>query len=475
MGAEIANVMVLGAGLCGLTMAWKLQEAGLQTTVIEKQTNVGGLAKTVSWRDFRFDVGPSAFSTQEQPVARNLRALMGRESEIPMRAHRIRFQDRWIKYPLSVQSVWQIPPKTMARALGEYFVLWGRHRKGNAPVTQVKTVNPSPFPQYGDVLDQLIMSNYLQKIRRHPASSLRPSWAALESSSQAPLEALRETLRGLFAVPHTHTTTFHDPAQGFGSIAETLKARIEQLGGRVLTEATLRRISAPDGEVRAVDYHHEDREHTLQTDYVLSTIPVPTLLTLLDPLPEHGLIESSLQLRHHVMTFLCVLLDRPPTDDEDQGLSYFPEPDIPFFRVSYAVPRQALGLRRAQQTCLVIEWMMSPHHPHAQASPEELYKAALPGLQEAGFPTTPVVDLMVHRERQAVPAFTDKAQQTMRQISAYLTSIQRLRSLGQRGTFTPSHLSQTLHDAFRAAHELTHEARRLQQASAQRGEEQTWR
>ena len=52
MGTEIADVMVLGAGLCGLTMAWKLQEAGLRMTVIEKQPQVGGLAKSVAWGDF---------------------------------------------------------------------------------------------------------------------------------------------------------------------------------------------------------------------------------------------------------------------------------------------------------------------------------------------------------------------------------------------------------------------------------------
>lgn len=41
------NVIVLGAGLAGLTASYQLSKAGLNTLVIERDSKVGGLAKTL--------------------------------------------------------------------------------------------------------------------------------------------------------------------------------------------------------------------------------------------------------------------------------------------------------------------------------------------------------------------------------------------------------------------------------------------
>jgi hypothetical protein len=154
------------------------------------------------------------------------------------------------------------------------------------------------------------------------------------------------------------------------------------------------------------------------------------------------------------------LLRQSPQDE--QWSSYFPEKDVPFFRVSHAVPHLPLDTQPKHQTCLVIEWILSRHHPLASASEEELFEAAIPSLQAAGFPTAPVQDLSIHREHQAVPLQHEKAMQTMRHISAYLTRIRRLRSMGQRGTFTASHLSHMLRASLDAANRLIREADRLQ-------------
>jgi protoporphyrinogen oxidase len=469
MGTNISHVTVIGAGLCGLTLAWKLQQAGLQTLVLEGQPQVGGLSKSKVWQGFRFEIGPDSFYTEEQPVFDEFSELLGPPGEFQSKKHRIWVENRWISYPLTPGALLKIPPSTMAQAMGEYFMLWGRHQlERPLPFVTRLPMVPKPkqpvstelFPQYGEVLDQFLMSDYLHKIRRHPSASLRPSWSVSPDPTKAPIDSVQQMLKGLFGESKTTLRSFHDPGRGFGSIAEDMCKEIERLGGEVKTNATLRRISAPNEEVQSVDYRHQSKEHLQPTDYVFSTIPLPTLMTLLDPLPEHALIESSLDLRHHVMIFLCVLLRQSPQDE--QWSSYFPEKDVPFFRVSHAVPHLPLDTQPKHQTCLVIEWILSRHHPLASASEEELFEAAIPSLQAAGFPTAPVQDLSIHREHQAVPLQHEKAMQTMRHISAYLTRIRRLRSMGQRGTFTASHLSHMLRASLDAANRLIREADRLQ-------------
>ena len=47
--AAPTTIVVLGAGLAGLSTAWELQKAGFEVLVLEAQGEVGGRVKT--WRD----------------------------------------------------------------------------------------------------------------------------------------------------------------------------------------------------------------------------------------------------------------------------------------------------------------------------------------------------------------------------------------------------------------------------------------
>src|SRR5437879_12650928 len=71
MEAERDDVLILGAGPAGLTAAWELMKHEVPVTVIEKDPRyVGGLARTVEHRGYRFDIGGHRFFSQnEEPHA----------------------------------------------------------------------------------------------------------------------------------------------------------------------------------------------------------------------------------------------------------------------------------------------------------------------------------------------------------------------------------------------------------------------
>ena len=57
--SEQESIVIVGAGVCGLTLAAKLLEAGVPNPVvlIEKESRVGGLARSFSYGDYIFDIG----------------------------------------------------------------------------------------------------------------------------------------------------------------------------------------------------------------------------------------------------------------------------------------------------------------------------------------------------------------------------------------------------------------------------------
>ena len=55
------KVIVIGAGITGLSAAWKLSECGHKAIVIESEGQIGGLAKSVIIDDYILDIGPHSF------------------------------------------------------------------------------------------------------------------------------------------------------------------------------------------------------------------------------------------------------------------------------------------------------------------------------------------------------------------------------------------------------------------------------
>src|SRR6267142_6042022 len=51
------DVAIIGSGPAGLTAAYEACKAGLRPVVLERDEAMGGIARTVCYRGFRFDIG----------------------------------------------------------------------------------------------------------------------------------------------------------------------------------------------------------------------------------------------------------------------------------------------------------------------------------------------------------------------------------------------------------------------------------
>ena len=65
------HVVVLGAGLAGLSCAYELSKAGHTVTVVEKENDVGGIGiswqKNGYWRDY----GPHHFHSRNEDLIKH--------------------------------------------------------------------------------------------------------------------------------------------------------------------------------------------------------------------------------------------------------------------------------------------------------------------------------------------------------------------------------------------------------------------
>jgi len=99
------KAIIIGAGPCGLTAAWDLVRAGVEVTVIEKESGPGGLCSTTRRGGFQFDLGGHRFISKDRQLVEDMKRLLGERMLTRRRKSVIRFKDRQFDYPLNVPNV----------------------------------------------------------------------------------------------------------------------------------------------------------------------------------------------------------------------------------------------------------------------------------------------------------------------------------------------------------------------------------
>ena len=71
--------VVIGAGPGGLAAAWELSGLGHDAVVLEQDAIVGGIARTVNYRGYRFDIGGHRFFSKVSRVREMWDEMLGED------------------------------------------------------------------------------------------------------------------------------------------------------------------------------------------------------------------------------------------------------------------------------------------------------------------------------------------------------------------------------------------------------------
>ncbi len=109
------RVLIAGGGIAGLSAAYDLARAGVDTILFEKRPRLGGVIETQTWNGCLFDTGPDSFISQK-PEALALIRELGLEADVigsndHQRATYIFKRGRLIALPEGVMMI--VPSKVM--------------------------------------------------------------------------------------------------------------------------------------------------------------------------------------------------------------------------------------------------------------------------------------------------------------------------------------------------------------------------
>ena len=94
------RAIVIGAGPAGLTAAVELCRRHVPVTVLEKDTLVGGIARTGEYKGYRFDIGGHRFFTKIPEIEKLWHELLKGDFLIRPRLSQIYYRGKFFDYPL---------------------------------------------------------------------------------------------------------------------------------------------------------------------------------------------------------------------------------------------------------------------------------------------------------------------------------------------------------------------------------------
>jgi hypothetical protein len=168
-----APVIILGAGPAGLTAAYELTKNSVSSVLLEQNSSVGGLSRTVEYKGNRFDLGGHRFYTKIPIVEQIWHEVLGKELLVRPRLSRIYYKSKFFRYP--------IEPLDAVRGLGllEGIRCCGSMMKSRLfPCVPEHSFERCVSNRFGRRLFEIFFKTYTEKVWGIDCSEIQADWAA---------------------------------------------------------------------------------------------------------------------------------------------------------------------------------------------------------------------------------------------------------------------------------------------------------
>jgi protoporphyrinogen oxidase len=444
-----SDFVVLGGGVAGLTIAREIARAGRSVIVVERGTEVGGLARTFRRDGFAFDLGGHRFHSNNPDVVGWLKRLMGGDLLRVDRRSRIHLHGRFIDYPIRLPQATRAFGAAMAfrGALSYLRALATRHPE--AAVTFEDWVTR----RFGRVLYEIYFKPYTEKVWGIRCDELSADWAAQRISAASLAETVRGALFPRKNPAPTAVRQFYYPRPGYGAISDRLAEDVVGMGQAILTSTSLAtlRFGGSDAAVDVIDGAGATR--TLRCGQVISTIPLDALLGALAH--EPGVAEAAASSRLEYRGIILILIGVAKPRVSPDSWTYFPSPDLLFGRSHEPKNFSPAMVPGEAVTSLSLEVFSSPGEAAWESGDGALADRATGELERLGWLRRgDVIRSWVLRVPHAYPVHDIGYAGRLAGIRAVLGRFPGLRLLGRTGAFSYMNVDGVVEDCFRLAREL---------------------
>lgn len=305
------KVVIIGAGPAGLTAAYNLlkESRDYEIEILEETTEIGGISRTVKYKENRMDIGGHRFFSKDQSVMnwwKNIMPIQGAPSYddkllgrdktlgsggpdpekvdrvmlVRQRVSRIYYKKKFFDYPISMK------PQT--------FINMGFMQTVKAGCSYLKSsVHKLPedslenfyINRFGKVLYSMFFEGYTEKLwGRHPRE-ISADWGAQRVKGLSITAIIKDMFSKIIPskrqrkVETSLIEEFIYPKYGPGQLWETVAFEIEKMGGKIIKNALVNHIEFKNNKIVSVSYVDKSGNTICKDgDIFISSMPVKDLV-----------------------------------------------------------------------------------------------------------------------------------------------------------------------------------------------------
>lgn len=431
------EIVVIGAGPAGLTAAHQLAEAGVPCVVVEADSVVGGISRTVIADGFRFDIGGHRFFTKVEAVeALWQRILPDGDLLTRRRVSRIFYDGKFYDYPIRpINALANLGVREALPCVGSF--LWARVR----PPKDGGSLEAYVVANYGRRLYEHFFRTYTEKVWGVPADQLSADWGAQRIKGMSLWRAVWEPLRARLAGRRDRVDQvtslidrFQYPRLGPGMMWERCRELVEAQGSKVILDAAVTRIVRGRRGAVAVDTVDSNGAiSAYAVDHVISSMPLADLARCVDPPPPEEVLAAADELRFR--DFLCVALVVPAAEvGWSDNWIYVHDPGVKVMRVQN-FGNWSPDLVRDGYGVLGLEYTVQEGDEWWERPDDELVAMATDELDRLGLVVGDLVETgYVVRMPKAYPVYDERYQDNVDVVRRWLASeVGNVHPVGRNG------------------------------------------
>jgi protoporphyrinogen oxidase len=299
------KVIIIGAGPAGLTAAYSLlsQSKEYDVTIIEETNDIGGISKTVKYKNNKMDIGGHRFFSKNDEVNKfwnNIMPIQGQKSYddkilernitlkeggpdpekennvmlIRKRVSRIYYLNKFYDYPITLkkETFTNLGLKTTIQSGFSYIKSTIYKRKENS-------LEDFYINRFGKKLYSIFFEKYTEKLWGRNPNIISPDFGKQRVKGLS----IKEIFKDIFHLKRKETETslikeFYYPKYGPGQFWERVAEEIEKLGGKIILNSKVIKINSKNNKITSIIYDNNKIKKEINGDIFISSMPLKDLI-----------------------------------------------------------------------------------------------------------------------------------------------------------------------------------------------------
>ena len=417
-----------------MACALGLSDAGLKSIIIEKDGTVGGLAKTLVFKEgkyaFRTDIGPHRFFSKNRKLYEMIEGLLGKDWIKVKRQTCQLIEGKFYDYPINLPQAFRQVGAARTVKMGISYM------KGTVKYKllgkRIENFEDFVIANFGRELGEFNMLNYSQKVWGIPCSQIHPDWGEQRIKGLNLISALSNAVFKN-ETPRSIVDVFYYPKFGTGEIYTAMEEKVIKKGTKIFKNSFPQKIIHDGPKITRVVWINGKKKAVLDPETLVSSIPITEFLNLLSPKPPQPILDSLNKLRWRAQVYLLITIDKERVTGNNW--IYIPEKKFNIGRIT-EMKNFSDAMSPKGKTSLFIEFFVTEGDRTWNKSREEVFEMAIKELEGFGLAKrSEVRNYYLFKKRKVYPVYGLKYKKDLEKVKGYLDQFKNLYYIGRPGRY----------------------------------------